>query len=260
MSALVAHAEARPRHGLVLADPGVLEESIRALDARPAPWAEATERLASLGVLSPGVEAARRALNPTQTLAEAPSPVVTVANGEWDILLELVRAAGVGAEALGLAERLGLVAVAGVWRAEGARRDGVPTTPLGSYGSGLSTEGLRALRADLERAGDERGAARVSLHLADLLHLSGEPEEALRLLREEALPVFVRLGDAHHTAIAMGGIADVLQARGQLDEALRIRREEVLPAFERLGDVRAKAITMSKIADVLEARGQLDEA
>jgi hypothetical protein len=53
LSALVAHAEARPRHGVVLADPGVLEASIRALDARPAPWAEAAEHLASLGVVSP---------------------------------------------------------------------------------------------------------------------------------------------------------------------------------------------------------------
>ena len=95
---------------------------------------------------------------------------------------------------------------------------------------------------------------------ADVLHARGQLDEALRIRREEELPIYERLGDVHSKAVTMGQIADVLQARGQLDEANRIRREEVLPAFERLGDVLSKAVTMGKIADVLEARGQLDEA
>ncbi|MCK6519657.1 hypothetical protein L6R46_31935, partial [Myxococcota bacterium] len=88
----------------------------------------------------------------------------------------------------------------------------------------------------------------------------GQLDEALRIRREEVLPVYERLGDVHGKAVTLGQIADVHQARGQLDEALRIRREEELPVYERLGDVRSKAVTMGQIADVLEARGQLDEA
>ena len=95
---------------------------------------------------------------------------------------------------------------------------------------------------------------------ADVLQDRGQLDEALRIRREEQLPVYDRLGDVRRKAITLGQIADVLQARGQLDEALTIRREEELPVYERLGDVRAKAITLGKIADVLQARGQLDEA
>ena len=96
--------------------------------------------------------------------------------------------------------------------------------------------------------------------LAGLLASIGELDEALRIRREEALPVCERLGDVRSRAVTLGKIADVLQARGELDEALRIFREDVLPAFERLGDVQARAVTRGKIADLLQARGELDEA
>ena len=96
--------------------------------------------------------------------------------------------------------------------------------------------------------------------IADVLAARGQLDEAIRIYREEVLPVMERLGDAHSKAISMDKIAAVLRAQGQLDEALRIHQEEVLPVFERLGDARAKAVTMSKIADVHQALGQLDEA
>ncbi len=97
-------------------------------------------------------------------------------------------------------------------------------------------------------------------HLATLLAIRGETDEALRIRREEQLPVIEKLGDARLCAVEQGKIADILKARGQLDEALRILREELLPVFEKLGDVRSRAVTMGKIADILMARGQLDEA
>jgi tetratricopeptide (TPR) repeat protein len=96
--------------------------------------------------------------------------------------------------------------------------------------------------------------------IADILQARGELDEALRMLREEVIPAFERLGAVRDRAVAMGRIADILQARGELDEALRIRREEELPVYERLGDVRSRAVTMGQIADILEARGELDEA
>ena len=82
----------------------------------------------------------------------------------------------------------------------------------------------------------------------------------MRIRKEEALPVYERLGAVREKAITMGKIADILQARGQLDEALRIRQDEELPVYERLGDVREKAVTLGKIADIMEERGQLEEA
>ena len=74
--------------------------------------------------------------------------------------------------------------------------------------------------------------------IADILQSRGELDEALRIRREEELPVYERLGDVRSRAVTMGQIADILQSRGELDEALRIRREEQLPVYERLGDVR----------------------
>ncbi len=95
--------------------------------------------------------------------------------------------------------------------------------------------------------------------IADHLVLRGELDEALRIRREEELPVYERLGDVRGRAITMGRIADVLQARGELDEALRIRREEQLPVYERLGDVRAFTIGRVKMALALLRRGRAND-
>ncbi len=95
--------------------------------------------------------------------------------------------------------------------------------------------------------------ARLSLHL-------GRVDEALRIYRDEELPIFDKLGDVSSRAITMSKIADILQARGEHDEALRIQREEVLQVYDNLGDVRSRAVTMSKIAFILQARGEFDEA
>ena len=107
---------------------------------------------------------------------------------------------------------------------------------------------------------DPRRRALTYGRIADILQERGQLDEALRILTEEQLPVFEKLGDARQQAIAQARIADILQVRGQLDEALSIRTRKQLPVFERLGDARSRAITHSKIADILQARGQLDEA
>ena len=95
---------------------------------------------------------------------------------------------------------------------------------------------------------------------ADIYYRRGQLDEALRIWREEELPVYAKLGKKREYAITMGKIADILYARDELDEALRIRREEELPVYAKLGEVGAYAITMSKIADILYRRGELDEA
>ncbi len=108
--------------------------------------------------------------------------------------------------------------------------------------------------------GEERGDALAAGLIADILQIRGDLDGALRIRREEQLPVYERLGDARSAAVTKGKIADILQIRGDLDGALRIRREEELPVYERLGDARAAAVTKGKIADILETRGDLDGA
>lgn len=116
----------------------------------------------------------------------------------------------------------------------------------------MHTLGLR-LRAD-----DVTAAALTVV--ADVLQLQGHLDEALRIRREEVLPLYLRQGDVLSGAIILGQVADILFQRGELDEALRIRREEELPVYAQEGDVRAYALAQGQVADILHRRGELDEA
>ncbi len=109
-------------------------------------------------------------------------------------------------------------------------------------------EALESLRADA------RGLQ------ARLLILRGNPEEALRIHREERLPVYARLDKARETAATMGEIADILGSRGEFDEAMRIYLTEVLPVCEQLGDVRVAAVARERIAGIFLVRGRLEVA
>ena len=95
--------------------------------------------------------------------------------------------------------------------------------------------------------------------IADVLQARGDLDEALRIRREDQLPVYERLGDVRARAVTLGKIADVLQARGDLDEALRIRREEELPVFERLGG-RGLCVSLANLAVLLIERGRHGDA
>jgi len=119
---------------------------------------------------------------------------------------------------------------------------------------------LRQALALFSQAGADRERAVTWGRIADILYDRGELDEALRIRREEQLPVYDRLGDVRERAITWGKIADILYRRGALDEALRIRREGELPVYDRLGDERSRAITWGQIADILHTRGELDEA
>ncbi|MEV7625662.1 tetratricopeptide repeat protein [Actinoplanes sp. NPDC089786] len=111
-----------------------------------------------------------------------------------------------------------------------------------------------------EAAKSETEAANCQGTIAEILYRRGDYDEALRIHREELLPVFVRLGDTRGSAVTWGKIADILYQRGDYDEALRIRREVELPVYKRLGDTRSAAVTWGKIADILYRRGDYDEA
>ncbi|QJW98435.1 protein kinase domain-containing protein [Frigoriglobus tundricola] len=130
---------------------------------------------------------------------------------------------------------------------------------LARFGERLGIDYRQALSTAAEQA-TSRDRAICRGMIADVLEQQGQVDEALRIRREEELPVYERLGLVRSKAVTMGKIADVLEQQGQVDEALRIRREEELPVYERLGLVREKAVTMGQIADVLEQQGQVDEA
>ena len=107
---------------------------------------------------------------------------------------------------------------------------------------------------------DRRRRAIVQGRIADTLVARGELDAALRIRRDEQIPVYEHLGDVRSLAITRGKIANTLQLRGELDEALRIRMDEEIPVYEHLGDVRSLATARGQIADILQSRGELDEA
>jgi tetratricopeptide (TPR) repeat protein len=110
-----------------------------------------------------------------------------------------------------------------------------------------------------QRRDDERDAALASGLVADILEARGDLDSALRIRREDELPVYERLGDVRSAAVTKGEIADILQARGDLDGALRIRREDELPVYERLSDVLALLVGRANLAITYLRRGQEDD-
>ena len=138
----------------------------------------------------------------------------------------------------------------------------------GSYGFslfgaflGIDSEALLRRAVQLGQTKDKPHETALCWdQIAAILKQRGETDEALRIHREEIIPVCERLGNVKGMAVTMGNIADILDQRGETDEALRIRREEQLPVYERLGDLREIAVTMGHIADILDQRGETDEA
>ncbi|MCB9764517.1 MAG: hypothetical protein H6739_32380 [Alphaproteobacteria bacterium] len=113
--------------------------------------------------------------------------------------------------------------------------------------------------------GRSRGSARdVALGQrlrATALRHRGEEDEALRLFRDEALPVFQAEGDPWQIAKTLQRVAHCLIfSTGKPAEARRILQEEVIPHFEALGDPRELALSRSVLASALDHLGERDEA
>lgn len=96
------------------------------------------------------------------------------------------------------------------------------------------TEQLLARAEALLSASDQRTKAIVLGERADILESRGQLDEALRIRREEELPVYDRLGDVRERAVTMGQIADAELKRGNLAIARDLLEREVLPAQRRL--------------------------
>lgn len=62
--------------------------------------------------------------------------------------------------------------------------------------------------------------------IADTLQARGDLDEALRIRREEVLPVYERLGDLHRKSAALWQVAQVLLADENFEEALPLVGED----------------------------------
>jgi len=82
-----------------------------------------------------------------------------------------------------------------------------------------------ALLAD--HVNNPRLAALCRSGQADVFKAQGKLEEALRIQREETLPVFERLGDISARAITLGKISNLLSDLGRREEALQAASEAV---------------------------------
>ena len=111
-----------------------------------------------------------------------------------------------------------------------------------------------------QQTGNEYHRALARGRIANVLAARGDLDEALRIRREEELPVYTRLGEDRERANTLGKVADLLATRGELDEALRIHREEALPVYERRGHTWRRVYTLGRIADLLADRGEDEEA
>ncbi|NUQ69735.1 MAG: hypothetical protein HUU17_02815, partial [Chthonomonadales bacterium] len=92
---------------------------------------------------------------------------------------------------------------------------GIVQYRAGDLDGALAT--AQAMRQEDAERGAERHAAFAAGLIADILQLRGDLDEALRIRRDEELPVYERLGDVYSRAVTMGKIADILFSRGDLD-------------------------------------------
>lgn len=102
--------------------------------------------------------------------------------------------------------------------------------------------------------------ARVLDARAARLRSEGELEQALRVRREQELPIYEQLGDTRAQTVVLGEIADLLTAIGRTDEAGRVLEEQMLPRADRLGDARLQARASSKALQLRRGRSPASES
>lgn len=96
--------------------------------------------------------------------------------------------------------------------------------------------------------------------LARLQFSIGDTELARRIMEDEVLPIYQRLGDVMNQAVVASKIADWNQENGDITGALHTWQEDVLPVFEQLQDAYNQAAIRLKIANIHTLRGELEIA
>ena len=122
----------------------------------------------------------------------------------------------------------------------------------------------RAALKTLEAAGDDRSIAIAQGQIADILQARGALDEALRIRREEELPVYERLGDVRSRAVTLQKIGAALIEDGGLQEG---RAQEICDTlaeafgiFRQLGLPDGIAFTGFPLAQVLALGGHREDA
>ena len=111
----------------------------------------------------------------------------------------------------------------------------------------------------LTQVATDREVAILAGQIADILQARGELDEALRIRREDELPVYQRLGDIRSEAITKGQIADILQAVGDPEAAAQLQQER-LQVNRGLGDADGVAAALWDLAQLDLARSDLEAA
>jgi tetratricopeptide (TPR) repeat protein len=137
--------------------------------------------------------------------------------------------------------------------------------PSRSAGSSLAT--IAEAQGNLEAASEIREREGGGVEPPDLvsqaraldgraarLRSEGELEQALRVRREQELPIYEQLGDTRAQTVVLGEIADLLAALGRADEASRVLEEQMLPRADRLGDARLQARASGKALQLRRGR------
>lgn len=172
----------------------------------------------------------------------------------WRLLSETAGAAATSGDTL--LER-------GVAALEEQRRSGVAIDPVAAgflvyeqakrlmaRGELDQAEGLFGDAAGLAAAAGKEVSATVARGaIADILFSRGDLDAALRIRKEEELPVYERLGEVRARAVTMGKIADILRRKGDLGAA-RALRAECLEINRRLADADGMANTLWGLAQL----------
>ena|SRR6266436_1817891 len=120
---------------------------------------------------------------------------------------------------------------------------------------GLFTEAARLAEA----AGNEISATIARGAIADILVSRGDLDEALRIRREEELPVHERLGEVRERAVTMGRIAHILLRKGDV-RAARALHQDRLAIYRQLADPDGIGATLWGLAQLDLAEQKIDDA
>ena len=129
---------------------------------------------------------------------------------------------------------------------------------------GRVAEAESAYQAAAATATDERSRAIAMGRVADILQARGALDEALRIRREEELPVYDRLGDVRARAVTLYKMAIGLIEAGGLDDArapeIHAAASEAFAIARRLKLSDAIGYTGTLLAQILGRAGRIDEA
>ncbi|WP_146155271.1 hypothetical protein [Enhygromyxa salina] len=96
-------------------------------------------------------------------------------------------------------------------------------------------------------------------HVADIHKQRGDLGEALRICKDEQLPLLEEVGDPLEIAQAKGQLALILGAQGHIEDAIELFRHECLPILEHRDDRLSLVFARANLAGLLKRRDSPDQ-